>query len=157
VLADLGAYWLHRLIHTRHLWRIHRFHHSPTQLYWLAGVRTTIPQQILFNLPVALAVPMVADAPVYVFEALVVAGVVTNDWMHLNVAWRSRWLEWVLVTPRYHHIHHSTDAKLHDGNFGVVFSVWDRLFGTYVDPDTVVPKKFGIAETRDPLWLMIGV
>jgi sterol desaturase/sphingolipid hydroxylase (fatty acid hydroxylase superfamily) len=158
VLADFGAYWVHRLIHTRHLWRIHRFHHSPSQLYWLAGVRNTIPQQILFNLPVAFVLPLIADAPLTVLEALVIANVVTNDWMHINVAWRSNWLEKIFVTPRYHHIHHSTDAKLHDGNFGVVFSIWDRLFGTYVDPDTTRPKKFGTGEAkRDPVLLMLGI
>jgi sterol desaturase/sphingolipid hydroxylase (fatty acid hydroxylase superfamily) len=157
--ADLGSYWFHRLMHTRHVWRIHRFHHSATQLYWLAGARATIPQQILFNLPVAFGLPLIADAPVTVLEALVLATIATNDWMHINVAWRSNWLEKIFVTPRYHHIHHSTNAKQHEGNFGVVFSVWDRLFGTYLDPDTTSPKKFGTGEPkqRDPMLLMIGV
>jgi len=78
--------------------------------------------------------------------------------MHINVVWRSNWLEKIFVTPRYHHIHHSTNAEQHDGNFGVVFSVWDRVFGTSIDPDTTSPKQFGTGEPkRDPLRLMIGV
>src|SRR5262249_11853016 len=57
LLADLGSYWMHRLMHTRALWRVHRWHHSPQQLYWLSGVRASIPQQILFNLPGMVALP----------------------------------------------------------------------------------------------------
>jgi sterol desaturase/sphingolipid hydroxylase (fatty acid hydroxylase superfamily) len=158
LLADLGSYWMHRLMHTRHVWRVHRWHHSPTQLYWLAGVRATIPQQLLFNLPAVLALPILAGAPVWVYLAILVEGIARNNWMHMNVSWRSRWLERVLVTPRYHHIHHSADAALHDGNYGSLFSFWDRLFGTYVDPEVTRPKAFGTGEKkRDPVLLMIGI
>lgn len=158
LVVDLGSYGLHRLMHTRHLWRLHRWHHSPQQMYWLAGVRASLPQQLVFNLPGLLALPILAGAPGWVIVAMLVEGVIRNDWMHMNVTWRSNWLEWVLVTPRYHHIHHSADAQLHDGNYGSLFSIWDRLFGTYLDPDTTVPKKFGTGEPkRDPVLLVLGV
>lgn len=158
LVADFGSYWVHRLMHTRHVWRVHRWHHSSTQLYWLSGVRATIPQQVLFNLPYVVAVPLLVGAPAWIVPAMVVQGVVQNHWMHMNVSWRSRWIERVFVTPRYHHIHHSTDAALHDGNYGAVFSIWDRLFGTYVDPDVTTPKQFGTGEKqRDPVLLMIGI
>jgi sterol desaturase/sphingolipid hydroxylase (fatty acid hydroxylase superfamily) len=158
LVADFGSYWMHRLMHTRHLWRVHRWHHSPTQLYWLAGVRATIPQQILFNLPFIVALPILIDAPVWLALAILAEEVLRNHWMHMNVAWRSSWLERVLVTPRYHHIHHSSDAELHDGNYGALFTLWDRLFGTYVDPDVATPRTFGTGEAkRDPVLLMIGI
>lgn len=159
LLTDLGSYWLHRLMHTRPLWRVHRWHHSPEQLYWLSGVRASIPQQILFNLPGIAALPILAGAPGWVLIGMLVEAVVRNNWMHMNVSWRSNWLERVLVTPRYHHIHHSTDAELHDGNYGSLFTIWDRLFGTYVDPDAIKPKKFGTGEPRkrDPVLLVLGV
>ena len=41
-----------------------------------------------------------------------------NNWMHMNVTWQSRWLEWLFVTPRYHHIHHSKDAAHQGTNLG---------------------------------------
>jgi sterol desaturase/sphingolipid hydroxylase (fatty acid hydroxylase superfamily) len=158
LFADFGSYWMHRLMHTRHAWRVHRWHHSSTRLYWLSGVRATIPQQILFNLPAAIALPILAGAPLWVFLAITVEGVARNHWMHMNVAWRSNWLERVFVTPRYHHIHHSADAALHDGNYGALFTIWDRLFGTYLDPDVTKPKTFGTGEKkRDPVLLMIGI
>jgi sterol desaturase/sphingolipid hydroxylase (fatty acid hydroxylase superfamily) len=158
LIADLGSYWLHRLMHTRHLWRLHRWHHSPQQMYWLAGVRASLPQQILFNLPGIVPLPILSGAPGWIGLLVIVEGVIRNNWMHMNITWRSNWLEWVLVTPRYHHIHHSADAKLHNGNYGSLFSIWDRLFGTYLDPDTTVPKKFGTGERkRDPVLLVLGV
>jgi sterol desaturase/sphingolipid hydroxylase (fatty acid hydroxylase superfamily) len=158
ILTDCGAYWIHRLNHTRHLWRVHRFHHSPTELYWLAGVRTTIPQQILANLPFVYFLPLLAGAPHEVFTGLMVAGILTNHWMHTNLSWRSNWLEWVFVTPRSHQVHHSDDPTQHNGNYGVVFSVWDRLFRTFVPPDTAKVKAFGIGAPKvDPLQLMAGI
>ena len=158
LVADCGSYWMHRLMHTRHVWRIHRWHHSSKHLYWLSGVRATLPQQILFNLPYVIAAPILAGAPVWVFAGILVEGVARNHWMHMNVSWRSNWIERVLVTPRYHHIHHSSDAELHDGNYGSLFSIWDRMFGTYLDPDVTTPKKFGTGEPkRDPVLLMIGI
>jgi sterol desaturase/sphingolipid hydroxylase (fatty acid hydroxylase superfamily) len=156
--ADFGSYWMHRLMHTRHVWRIHRFHHSSKQLYWLSGVRATIPQQILFNIPFIVSVPLLIGAPVWVFVVIVVEGVCRNHWMHVNVTWRSNWIERVFVTPRYHQIHHSSDAKLHDGNYGSLFSIWDRMFGTYIAPDTTKVKKFGTGEAKnDTFLLMIGI
>jgi sterol desaturase/sphingolipid hydroxylase (fatty acid hydroxylase superfamily) len=97
-------------------------------------------------------------APQWILPVMIVENVVRNHWMHMNVSWRSRWLEYVFVTPRYHHIHHSADAKLHDGNYGSLFTIWDRLFGTYVDPDVTRPKTFGTGEKkRDPVLLLIGI
>jgi sterol desaturase/sphingolipid hydroxylase (fatty acid hydroxylase superfamily) len=155
LVADCGSYWMHRLMH-RYLWRIHRWHHAPTQLYWFAGVRATLPQQILFNVPYFAMIGLGA-APPEVGLWMMIAAVLTNHWMHMNVAWRSNWLEKFFVTPRYHHIHHSTNVELHDGNYGTLFTIWDRLFGTYIDPDVTVPKKFGTGEKRDTVLLMIGV
>ena len=48
-----------------------------------------------------------------------------------------RYLELVFVTPRVHFVHHARDRKLSDSNYGFIFTIWDRLFGTYTDPDTV--------------------
>jgi sterol desaturase/sphingolipid hydroxylase (fatty acid hydroxylase superfamily) len=156
--ADLGSYWMHRLMHTRHAWRLHRWHHSPTQVYWFSGVRASLLQQLLFNLPTVFALVVVADLPAWIISAMVVEGVARNNWMHMNVSWRSNWLERVFVTPRYHHVHHSSDAALHDGNYGALFSIWDRLFGTYIDPDTATPRTFGTGEKkRDPVLMMIGI
>jgi len=159
IVGDFGGYWMHRLTHTKHLWRVHHFHHSTTQMYWLAGVRSTIWQQTLSNLPYILWAPLVFDAPRGVFTGLLFLNILTNHWMHMNFHWRSNWLEYILVTPRSHYIHHSAAPEHYNANYGVVFSVWDRLFGTWTDPDKTKVTKVGAGEIRNPLhagWLMWG-
>lgn len=158
VVADFGHYWIHRLMHRKALWRIHRWHHAPTYMYWLAGVRTTVPQQVIVNLPYIFAYSFLDLAPWWMYLALGVFNSFQNDWMHMNVTWRSQWLEWVVVTPRYHHIHHSDKLEHSMANLGAFFTVWDRLFGTYVDPDSIKePLTFGIGERVPLVRLAAGV
>jgi sterol desaturase/sphingolipid hydroxylase (fatty acid hydroxylase superfamily) len=156
LVADLGSYLLHRFMHTRWFWRFHKWHHAPTYMYWFAGTRASIFQQFLFNLPVVFALPIVANAPHWFPLFLSVELILRNDWMHMNVAWRSNWLEWIFVTPRYHAIHHSADPA-HHGNYGSLFSIWDRIFGTRIDPDTVTPTQFGIGPNENPVRVILGV
>jgi sterol desaturase/sphingolipid hydroxylase (fatty acid hydroxylase superfamily) len=159
VIGDFSGYWMHRLTHTKYLWRVHHFHHSTTQMWWLAGVRCTIWQQTLSNLPYILWAPLVFDAPREVFTALLFMNILTNHWMHMNFMWRSNWLEYLFVTPRSHHIHHSAAPEHYNSNYGVVFSIWDRLFRTWHNPDTTKVTEVGAGEIRnlaDAVWLGWG-
>ncbi len=158
VIADLGQYWVHRLLHTRYLWRVHKWHHSPTYLYWLAGIRGSLLQQIVYNLPFVLAGVLLDIAPWWMAAVIVTKSALQNDWMHLNVPFGSKWIEWFVITPRYHHIHHSDDPRHYRNNLAALFPIWDRLFGTYVNPDEV-PRNlsFGIAEHVPAIRLAIGV
>jgi sterol desaturase/sphingolipid hydroxylase (fatty acid hydroxylase superfamily) len=156
--ADFGYYWIHRLMHTRDVWRVHMWHHSPPFLYWLAGMRATVPQQFLVNFAYILMYPMLGDIPWWLSLAIAHHVGFKNDWQHMNVAWPSRWLEWVFVTPRYHQIHHSTSPDHYERNLGDLLTVWDRLFGTYVDPGRVKrPLSFGIDSRPHPVRLVLGV
>ncbi len=61
-------------------------------------------------------------------------------------------------TPRYHHIHHSDNPAHYKANLAALFTIWDRLFGTYVNPDDVKePLSFGIGENVPLVRLAIGV
>ena len=159
LLGDFGFYWMHRMMHTRNFWPAHKWHHSPTYMYWLAGARASLTQQFLFNIPSALVIPLfLSGSPRWVGLFFGVFGGVFNDWMHMNVTWRSRRLEWLIVTPRYHHIHHSVDPQHHGMNLGAQFTIWDRLFGTYFDPETVDAKlRFGTGEKENSIRIMLGV
>jgi sterol desaturase/sphingolipid hydroxylase (fatty acid hydroxylase superfamily) len=158
VLADFIHYWIHRFMHTQKLWRIHRWHHSPTYMYWLAGARGSLPQQMVVGLPYFSLGTLIGIAPPWLVLVGAIWRAVENDWMHLNVPWGNRWVEWVLVTPRYHHIHHSDNPAHYRSNLGVMFSIWDRLFGTYMDPERIQrPLSFGIGETVPVVRLALGV
>ncbi len=159
VVADFGAYWVHRLVHLGLLWRVHRWHHAPTHMYWLAGARSSILQQALFNLPYIFASPLLDVSPWWIGAGLLLFYSITNSWMHLNVHWRLQGLDWLLVTPASHHIHHSDDPAHYNSNFGVLLSVWDRLFGTFTDPRQVdaAALKFGIGEKVPIARLTVGL
>jgi sterol desaturase/sphingolipid hydroxylase (fatty acid hydroxylase superfamily) len=158
VLADFGFYWVHRLLHTRHLWRAHKWHHSPTYMYWLAGVRGSVIQQTLVNLPYIVAGAFLEIAPWWMFWAILIKNTAQNDFMHLNLWWGNRWLEWIIITPRYHHVHHSDNPAHYCNNLAGLFPIWDRAFGTYVDPEKV-PRTltFGIGESVPAVRLFIGI
>ena len=156
IVEDFGLYWVHRLMHTQYVWRVHKWHHAPTYMYWFAGVRATFPHCVLFNLPFIVALPILHGAPTFIFLLILMEHMFRNDWMHMNVTWKSDWLEWIFVTPRYHHIHHSAVAEHHVANLGSLLTIWDRLFGTYVDPQTVKSElAFGTGE-KDPPWRVIA-
>jgi sterol desaturase/sphingolipid hydroxylase (fatty acid hydroxylase superfamily) len=161
LLADLAAYWIHRLNHTKHFWRVHKWHHSPTHMYWLAGVRCSLAQLILVSSPTVLLAPMfmgIGVPPPWIGFLQLLKGTFQNDWMHLNVRWGNKWLEWVIVTPRYHRIHHSDNPAHYGANIAVTFAFWDRLFGTYVDPERVPgPLSYGIGEKVPLIRLALGV
>jgi sterol desaturase/sphingolipid hydroxylase (fatty acid hydroxylase superfamily) len=158
VLGDLGAYWTHRLLHTRHLWRAHRWHHSPIYLYWMSGIQLSLVQAVLQNLPYIFVGGLLAFSPRWVFWAILLKNTISNDFMHLNVWWGNRWLEWIIVTPRFHHIHHSENPAHYKCNLAVLFPIWDHLFGTYFDPEKVDRNlTFGIGDSVHPVRLIIGV
>jgi len=158
VVADFGHYWVHRLAHTPLLWRIHRWHHSPTHISWAAGNRDTLLDSILVNLAYIFAWPLLGTVSHRVEVFLLLIVMIKNDWMHLNVGWRLSVLEGWLITPRDHHLHHSSDPAHLNRNFGVLLSVWDRLFGTFLDPDRAPARlKFGNGEQVSRLRLVSGL
>lgn len=158
IVEDFGLYWVHRLMHTNRFWRTHKWHHYPNYMYWLAGIRTSIPHIVLFNLTFVAARPFLADAPLWIFQIIAIEHICRNNWMHMNVSWNSTWLEKLIVTPRYHHIHHSADPVHHRSNLGSLLTVWDRIFGTYFDPRKINRElTFGIGERVSPARLVLGV
>lgn len=64
----------------------------------------------------------------------------------------------LVATPRWHRIHHASEARLQLSNFGMHFTIWDRMFGTYTDPQSA-PSDFrlGLSDKRDPVPTIIGL
>lgn len=147
VLADFCLYWIHRAQHTWDwAWRTHAWHHSVEELYWFSGFRTSFLHSLVYNLP-QVAIPVLLLG-MGTFETAIcfAIGMVIQFWEHVN--WRVDLgkLDRVMVTPDYHRVHHSiTERPLK--NLAPTFSLWDRLFGTWVDPRTVpLDTPLGIGE-----------
>lgn len=158
--ADCGAYWTHRLLHSRRLWSTHAFHHSPKRLNWLSGLRGSPVHILLVLVPYSLAV-MLFPVPQTGRLGLVLMALYTvnQHLIHSNVRIPfARRVEYLLVTPRFHFAHHDRRPAIGNSNYGFIFTIWDRLFGTYTDPDTVdANAELGIAEENSPWRMLIGL
>jgi sterol desaturase/sphingolipid hydroxylase (fatty acid hydroxylase superfamily) len=142
IVTDFLGYWFHRLMHSRAFWRVHAFHHSIQSLNWIAGVRGSPVHILLVILPSMLAssIFLLSDQTL-AFYVVVFIDICSQHLTHSNVYLPyARHLEFFLVTPRMHFIHHHIDERYGGSNFGFYFSIWDHLFGTYVDAGCVKEK-----------------
>ena len=156
VLADFCLYWVHRAMHRPALWPTHIFHHSIEQLWWLSGSRTSATHLLLFAVPqIFIANYLLAFTPEEAGIGFSI-GVVVNIWIHANLWVDLGPLEWLIITPNFHRIHHGSRG-LSNTNLGFIFTLWDRIFGTYVDP-RLQGKDFtlGYASTRGRLLRMMA-
>lgn len=157
VLLDLLIYFQHRMVHAvPWLWRIHRVHHADMDYDVTTGLRFH-PLEILLSMAIKmLAVGLLGCPPmaVVIFEVLLNG---TSMFNHGNVrlpAGLESVVRKVLVTPDMHRIHHSTDLRESNSNFGFSFSGWDRLFGTYLAQPKLGQKGmvFGLKGLRSKHW-----
>jgi len=134
VVIDLVMYWLHRAYHgIGFLWRVHRLHHGDLAVDVTTTFRTH-PIEILFTLFVRAITIVMLGMPllgVIIYEVLLAAMAIV---IHANIRMHSgvdRILRAAVVTPGMHFIHHGRRPEDYNSNFGLVLSVWDRVFGTY--------------------------
>jgi sterol desaturase/sphingolipid hydroxylase (fatty acid hydroxylase superfamily) len=148
LVADFTQYWVHRGLHaSRWLWPFHAIHHSIEQMDWLAGSRLHLVDVIvtrgLTYVPIFVLGFSERALMVYVFIVAVQA-----TFIHANVKWALKPLQRIVVTPAFHHWHHSAEPQSIDKNFAVHTPAWDLLFGTYYLPGRW-PEAYGLAHQRD--------
>lgn len=151
---DFTMYWFHRLMHQPFFWPTHRWHHAPTTLWWLAGIRGSLFHTLLFQ--IAFFWFWLFQLPNWVYLILLGEYVTRNGWMHLNVSLPGqKWIEILIVTPRYHAVHHTDRPEWYNQNLGSLMTIWDRFFGTYINPDDIDGElKYGLENTPS-LWRMV--
>jgi sterol desaturase/sphingolipid hydroxylase (fatty acid hydroxylase superfamily) len=133
IFTDFCLYWVHRAMHRPTLWRTHTFHHSIDQVWWLAGSRTSATHLFLFAVPQVMIAYYLLALSRHEAGVAFSFGVFVNIWIHTNLWVDIGRLDRILVTPNYHRVHHGARG-LSNNNLGFVFTIWDRMFGTYVDP-----------------------
>lgn len=150
ILQSMAAYWVHRMFHAVPLfWRVHRVHHTDKHLDISTGLRNH-PLELAVTIPVSIAVVMMIGAPISVVVAvdtLLFAGAL---WQHADLSLPpvlERGLGAVFVTPDLHRSHHVPERSVHDGNYGDIFILWDRLFGT-ARPKSPLGTRFGLDHQR---------
>ncbi len=149
VLAeDFLYYWLHRFDHEiRFFWAIHVTHHSSEKMNFTVGFRSSVFQPLyrfIYFIPLGLAGFRPLDI-VFVYSATQIWGI----FVHTELIGKMGWLEYILVTPSHHRVHHASNPKYLDKNMGMFLIIWDQLFGTF-QPELTVgeyqPKKYGLTK-----------
>lgn len=148
LVADFLAYWRHRAEHAW-FWPVHAVHHAPTELH--AANDIGHPMQIWFSL-------LFISLPLSLFQidgpgtpvAVVFVVVLLSYYIHSPVSIHFGPFRKLLVDNRFHRIHHSLEERHFDKNFGICFSLWDRLFGTAYDPAPDEWPDVGLASVPAP-------
>lgn len=145
--ADLVQALLHRGYHRLPwLWRFHAVHHSSRCLDWLAGSRMHLFEIVLTRGMVLLPLVVLGFSQPAINAYVVLVGL-QAVLAHANVGLRFGWLEYVLVTPRYHHWHHAREAGYTDANYAIHLPLVDLLMGTFRLPrDGSWPREYGILD-----------
>jgi sterol desaturase/sphingolipid hydroxylase (fatty acid hydroxylase superfamily) len=158
VVMDFILYWLHRSMHRFDvLWRTHEWHHSIEELYWFSGLRTSCLHVFIYAIPQVVVPFFVLKLSALEAGIGFSIGVLVQFWAHSNVDVSLGPLDWLIISPAYHRIHHSY-TKNRDMNLGTSFTIWDRVFGTFVDPRTVEPGfKTGLGYAKSAARMAIGV
>ena len=142
--ADLVQYGTHRAYHeVPLLWRLHAVHHSAKHMDWLAGSRQHVIEILITRTLVLVPVYMMGFSKDVIDAYIIVVGfqAVFN---HANVSVRLGPLRHVIVTPNFHHWHHSQDQEALDKNYAAHFAFIDHLFGTAVKSDREWPAQYGV-------------
>ncbi len=155
LVADLGAYAAHRAFHgVPLLWGFHAIHHSSERMDWLAGSRLHVVD-VIATRACAFVPLLLLGFSQAALAAYLVWVAVQATLIHANVRWRFPGLRHVLVTPQFHHWHHTAEAEGLDRNFAVHLAFLDRLFGTLHLPGERWPDRYGIAGSPVPDgWLL---
>jgi len=150
VLADLFTYCSHRLFHAVPLlWRFHQIHHSSEDLDWLAASRLHLVDIVATRAIAFLPLYGMGFSQTALYPYLIFASI-QAIFIHANVGFRFGPLRHVIVTPQFHHWHHSAQPEAVDRNFAVHLPVLDWLFGTHHLPGDVWPDRYGIAGSPVP-------
>jgi sterol desaturase/sphingolipid hydroxylase (fatty acid hydroxylase superfamily) len=144
LVADLVQYWTHRAYHeVPLLWRLHAVHHSVKSMDWMAGSRQHI-LELLITRTLVLAPIYVLGFSKEVIDAYIVVVGFQAVFNHANVSVRLGPLRYLIVTPNFHHWHHSQDDEAIDKNYAAHFAFLDYAFGTAVKSDREWPAQYGV-------------
>jgi sterol desaturase/sphingolipid hydroxylase (fatty acid hydroxylase superfamily) len=147
IMDLISAYWIHYIQHKiKWMWKFHLIHHTDTWVDTTTANRHH-PGESVFRASFTLLAVIVTGAPlwlVFLYQSLSAA---FSQFNHANISIPRRLdqvLSWFIVSPNMHKVHHHNTQPLTDTNYGNIFSIWDRLFGTFVYVKDVNTLHYGI-------------
>jgi sterol desaturase/sphingolipid hydroxylase (fatty acid hydroxylase superfamily) len=135
LLLDLiGAYLVHLLEHKiKILWRFHLIHHTDTWIDTTSANRHHPGESIIRFAFTTMGV-LIVGSPMWLVFLYQTLSVIATQFNHANIAMPKKWdtiLSYFIVSPDMHKVHHHYKLPYTDSNYGNIFSIWDRLFGTF--------------------------
>jgi len=156
VTEDFMYYWLHRVDHyCRLFWAVHVTHHSSEEFNFTVGFRSSVFQPLyrfVYFIPLALVGFSGLDI-MFMYSATQIFGILA----HTQTINKLGFLEYFLVTPSHHRVHHASNVKYLDKNMGMLLIIWDKMFGTFQPEEETEPVKYGLTrnlETNNPLTMV---
>jgi len=146
MVADFSYYWMHRIEHkVRFLWAIHSVHHSSKEFDLTTGLRLAWVEG-LFEWAFFVPMVLLGFDVVQVTMGIVVV-VAYQTWIHTEHIGKLGYLDKIINTPSVHRVHHGSNVKYIDKNFGGILMLWDKLFGTYQAEEEKV--MYGLLQNID--------
>lgn len=151
---DFAGYWNHRLSHKiNFFWNQHVIHHSSEEFNLACALRQSI-SNLLGYFPLFLLPAAILGVPHQVIAILAPIHLFAQFWYHTQHIGKMGWLEYIIVTPSQHRVHHAINPEYIDKNLGQILCVWDRWFGTFQEELSDVPPQYGVlkpAHTWNPI------
>ncbi len=152
LLDCIGAYFVHWTEHkVKWMWKFHLVHHSDTTVDVTTGLRHH-PGETVFRISFTILAVIVVGAPIGIVMLYQSLSVLFAHITHANINMPGkvdRVLSYLFVTPNMHKVHHHYTQPLTDTNYGNIFSVWDRIFGTFASVEDTGSLKYGIDTHMD--------
>ena len=154
VLYDVCYYWMHRLSHEiKVLWATHVVHHQGEEFNLSTALRQSSSGWLwkwIFYTPM-----FFIGVPGEVFFTVAAVNLLYQFWVHTEHIRKLGVLEYVLVTPSNHRVHHAQNAEYIDANYGGVFILWDRIFGSFIEEKDELKPIYGTVKplrSWNPIW-----
>lgn len=153
LLDFIGAYLAHWTEHrVKWMWKFHLVHHSDTTVDVTTGLRHH-PGETVIRISFTILAVLLVGAPIGIVMLYQSLSVLFAHLTHANIQMpkkMDRALSWVFITPLMHKVHHHYAQPLTDTNYGNIFAVWDRLFGTFAEVNDTTELRYGIDTHMDP-------
>lgn len=153
LMMDLiGAYLIHFIQHkVKWMWQFHKIHHIDTAVDTTTALRHH-PVESIFRVTALFLAILIMSIPIWIVMLYQSLSAWLAQFNHANIRIPHRLdetLSWVIASPNMHKVHHSRYQSETDSNFSKVFSVWDRLFGTFVQVKDPLKIQYGLNEYLD--------
>ncbi|HCD50869.1 MAG TPA: sterol desaturase [Balneolaceae bacterium] len=153
LLDFFGAYLVHWVEHkVKFMWKFHLVHHSDMNVDVTTGLRHH-PGEAVFRMLFTILGVIVTGAPIWIVFMYQTLSAFFTHLNHANINMprkADRALSYLFVTPLMHKVHHHYTQPLTDTNYGNIFAIWDRLFGTYAEVEDSKSLIYGIDTHMDP-------